>query len=148
MTPNRATFAVEIREGDSGPILSGTILQEGRAAAGGRAELFAPHAVSWPADGVRILTEHRGPAATRAIPTRNDIGEIRISTPAPPAVVAAVSGGKRYLSVEFYPTDEQTTAGGVREIRRAFVDAASLTDRPEYAQARAEVRSRRRRLWL
>ena len=41
------------------------------------------------------------------------------------------------------------TAAGVREIERATVDAAALVPSGEYAQATAEVRSKREvRLWL
>ena len=43
--------------------------------------------------------------------------------------------------------DEHWTACRVREIRRAMVSAAALTDRPEYVQARAEVRQRKERRW-
>ena len=36
---------VEVRESDGGPMLRGTVIQEGRAATGGRAELFSPFSV-------------------------------------------------------------------------------------------------------
>ena len=49
---------VEIRA--EGEHLHGQILQEGRAATAGRAELFAPGSITWPADGVRILDKHHG----------------------------------------------------------------------------------------
>ena len=51
---------VELREASDGPKLRGTILQEGRAAKGGRAELFAPGSVVWASDGIALLAEHRG----------------------------------------------------------------------------------------
>ncbi len=142
------TCNVELRESDAGPVLHGVILQEGRAAAGGRAELFAPGAVTWPAAGIAIRTEHRGRAEVQAVPERSPLGEIRISAPATPAIVQAVRAGKTGMSVEFYPVRETRTAGGVREIQLALVDAAALTDDPEYQQTAAELRSRRPRLWL
>lgn len=138
---------VEVRESEDGPKLHGTILTEGRAARGGRAELFAPGAVSWPAEGIAIRTEHRGAIQATAVPER--VGsEIRIVAPANDAIKAALAAGRDSMSVEFYPVREVRTAGGVREIERALVDAASLTDDPEYEQTRAEVRSRRVQVWL
>ena len=144
------TIPVECRSAPDGPMLRGVILQEGRAATGGRAELFAPGAAVWPSDGIAILAEHRGAELARAVPTREPNGEIRIETLATPAIFAAVEqGGKRHMSIEFRSVREVRTAGGIREIQRAHVDAAALTDRPEYGQARAEVRQRKgRRLWL
>ena len=130
-------------------MLRGVILQEGRAASGGRAELFAPGAITWPHDGIAIRTEHRGAEHGRAVPVRETNGEIRIEAPATPAVFAAVESGCRFMSVEFYPLAENRTTGGVREITRALVDGAALTNRPEYGQTAAEVRSRSsRRVWL
>ena len=82
-------------------MLHGIIVQEGRAASGGRAELFAPGSLVWPSDGVGILPEHHGTVETRAIPTREPNGEIRIAAPATPALFAAVQSGRRSMSVEF-----------------------------------------------
>ena len=147
---DRLTFEVECRSSADGPMLHGIILQEGRAASGGRAELFAPGALVWPNDGIGILTEHRGAVETRAVPTREANGEIRIATAATPALAAAVEAGRRYMSVEFHALDAIQTPAGVREIRRAMVGAAALTDDPEYEQTRAELRGRRSgvRVWL
>ena len=50
--------------------------------------------------------------------------------------------------MEFHAIREVRTAGGVREIQRALVDAAAMVASPEYAQATSEVRSTRRRIWL
>ncbi len=146
----RLTFAVECRSSEDGPMLHGVILQEGRAAAGGRAEVFAPGALVWPNDGIGILTEHRGAVEARAVPTREPNGEIRISTPATPMIVRAVDqDGKRHMSVEFHTVRENRTAAGVREIERALVDAAALVRSPEYSQTSAEVRERPEvRVWL
>ena len=139
---------VEIREATDGPFLHATIVQEGRSASQ-RFELFAPLSIIWPSDGVAILTEHRGREVGRAIPSRQPNGEIRISAKATPEIRAAFTS-KRFMSVEFTSLAETRTAAGVREIARAFVDAAAMTNNPEYVQATAEVRSKgaRRRFWL
>lgn len=142
MAPERRTIEVECRASELGPILHGCILQEGRAATGGRAEVFAPGSAVWPSDGIALRLEHLGAAELRAVPTREPNGEIRIAVPATPAILEVVEQrGRRFLSVEFEAESETTTRGGVREIRRALVSAAALTDRPEYEQAAAEVRT-------
>ena len=143
-------FKTELRETDGKPRLHGVLIQEGRAASGGRAELFAPGSVVWPDSGVTIKIGHGGPEAATAHPARHPSGEIRISAPASPAIVEAVKAGRDGLSVEFLALREQRTAGGVREISRALVDAAALVSQPEYSQARAELRSKKRKryLWL
>ena len=138
---------VEVREADDGPKLRGTILQEGRAAQGGRAEVFAPGSVIWASDGIALLGEHRGAELARAVPTRDADGSLRIETPATPAILAAYKT-RRYFSVEFHALREVRTAGGVREIQRALVDGAALVKSPEYPNAKAEVRASRRRVWL
>ena len=132
-------LAVEVREKKG--TLRGVILQEGRAASGGRAEVFAPGSVTWPAEGVAIRAEHRGDTETRAMPTRDDRGRIRIRAKATDAIRAAVRAGKTYMSVEFISLSERRTAGGVREILRALVEGAALVDSPEYDTTAAEVRS-------
>lgn len=148
MADLRHSFPVEIREG-ARPKLRGTILTEGRAASGGRAEVFAPGSVSWPHDGVGILTEHRGAVETRAHPVRGRDGGLRIEADATAPIRAAVEAGRRFMSVEFRSMEERTTAGGVREVLRAFVDNAALVASPEYDTTAAEVRSQaRRRVWL
>ena len=130
-------------------MLRGIILQEGRAARGGRAEVFAPGAAVWPVDGIGILLEHRGSPAARAIPVRADNGELQIETRATPEIFQAVNAGRRWMSVEFHSESETRTAAGVREIERAMITAAALTDDPEYHQTAAEVRTRKvRRVWL
>ncbi|MDE0338421.1 MAG: hypothetical protein OXI80_12180, partial [Caldilineaceae bacterium] len=136
--------SVECRAAEDGPMLHGVVLAEGRAATGGRAELFAPGAVTWPPDGIGIAVEHHGRAEVRAVPTRDAEGRIRVQAPATPAIFQAVQSGRRWLSVEFYSLREARTAGGVREIQRALVDQAALVSHPEYAHAQAEVRARRR----
>ena len=60
MTLLQYCVAAEVREADDGPMLRGVVLQEGRAAQGGRAEVFSPFSVMWPADGIKLLGAHRG----------------------------------------------------------------------------------------
>ena len=144
----RLTVPVECRASDSGPRLFGTILTEGRAAVGGRAELFAPGAVVWPAEGIGIGVRHLNAVETRAIPIR-DGNEIRIEAPATPALFSAVQGGARYMSLEFHALAEVRTAAGIREVTSALVTGAIVTTNPEYQQTAAEVRTRQgRRVWL
>ena len=145
----RRAVEVEIREAADGPRLTGTILQEGRAASV-RPEVFAPFALVWGTDGISIRTEHRGAEVARAIPVRSPTGEIRISAIATPEIRAAFASGKRFLSAEFQALAETRTVGNIREIQRAFIGAAAMVRSPEYNQARAEVRERasRRRPWL
>ena len=139
---------VELREADEGPMLRGTVLQEGRAAHGGRAEVFAPLSVVWPSDGINLLSGHRGAELARAVPTRDADGSPRIETPATPAILEAYAT-RKFFSVEFHAISEVRTKAGVREITRALVDAAALVSSPEYSQATAEIRARnRRKYWL
>lgn len=141
---------IEIRESKTGPMLHGVVLQEGRAAQGGRAEVFAPLSVVWSADppGIALLDEHRGSELSRAVPTRDKDGSLRIETPATPAILKAYET-RRYFSVEFHSLREVQTAGGVREIQLALLEAAAMVSDPEYKQAFAEVRARaHRRVWL
>ena len=130
---------IEVRT--EGEDLHGVILQEGRAASGGRAEVFAPGSVTWPAEGMRILDEHRGPELTKAFPTRDAEGRIKIRARATAAIRAAVASGKRYMSVEFRALEDRVTKGGVREVLRAYVDAAALVSNPEFDTTSAEVRA-------
>ena len=144
----RLTCAVECRASDSGPRLHGIILTEGRAAARGRAELFAPGAVVWPAEGIGIGVQHHNVTETRAVPIR-DGNQIRIEATATPALFAAVHGGARFMSLEFHALSEQRTAAGIREVTSALVTGAIVTADPEYSQTAAEVRTREgRRVWL
>ena len=138
---------VELREASDGPTLRGVVLQEGRAAQGGRLESFAPLSVIWPVNGIALLAEHRGSELARAVPTRAADGSLRIETPATPAILEAYAT-RKYFSVEFHAISEVRTKAGVREITRALVDAAAMVSSPEYSQATAEVRSRQRRFWL
>ena len=140
----RQTFPIELRAAESGPELHGVILQEGRAATGGRAEVFTPGSATWPQDGVEIRAEHGGPAQAVAFPVRLDDGRIEIRAAASQPIQDAVKAGKRFMSVEFHALQEQRTRGGVREIQRALLTGAALVSTPEYNQTKAEVRQARR----
>ena len=143
------TTEIEFRESDTGPRLTGTIVPEGRAARAGRAELWAPGSASWGSDGIALRAEHRGAELGRAQPVRHANGEITISTPATPELRSAFAAGRKYLSVEFHSLSEVRTAGGVRELQRAFIEAAALVPNPEYGGTEAEVRSKREvTVWL
>ena len=137
---------VEIREAAGGPTLHGVLIQEGRAATT-RAEIFAPRSLVWASDGISIRSKHLGAEASRAIPTREPNGEIRIAAPASAAIVAAFTEGRRFLSIEFHALQETRSASGVREIQSAFLPGAALVSDPEYKEAGAEIRSKRRRVW-
>ena len=131
---------VELR--DAGRTLHGTLLQEGRAASGGRAEVFAPGSVEWPSTGVGILLGHRERPEVQAMPSRESDGRIVVQAPATPAIREAVEGGRKWMSVEFHALEERLTKGGVREIQRALVPDAALVADPEYDVTSAEVRRR------
>ena len=136
---DRLTFGVECRASDSGPKLHGVLLTEGRAASGGRAELFTPNSLDWPSEGIPIRREHLGAVETRAVPTRAGV-EIRIEAEATPAIFNAVSAGARFMSVEFHALSERRTASGIREITSALATGAIVTANPEYDTTAAEVR--------
>ena len=140
---------VEIRESSDGPRITGIIVPEGRAARAGRAELFAPNSVVWSGDGIALRAEHRGAEVGRAQPVRHPDGTIRISAKATPELRAAFNAGRKYLSVEFHSLAEIRTSAGIRELTRAFVDAAALVPNPEYSGTEAEVRSQAEvKIWL
>ena len=129
-------------------MLHGVLIQEGRAASA-RAEVFAPGSLVWGSEGVAIRAAHLAGEDSRAIPTREKNGEIRIAAPASPALVAAFNEGRRFLSIEFHSLKETRSAAGVREIQSAFLPGAALVSSPEYSQATAEVRARSRpKVWL
>ena len=146
------TVPIEIREAaDSPGRITGTVLEMGRIASD-RAEVFAPGGVQFPANGIRLLAEHRGRQIMRVQPVV-DGNAIRIDAPLPDDALGREtaaeirSGRKRGLSVEFYATGEQTVSG-VREVTGALIDAAAVVPAGAYSQARVEVRNRRRRVWL
>lgn len=138
------TGAAEIRAAEDGQHLHGVLIQEGRAASGGRREVFTPRSVEWPSTGVGILTAHRQAPEIRAVPSRESDGRITVKALATPAIREAVEAGRKWMSVEFHSLEERTTKGGVREILGALVSAAALVDHPEYDTTMAEVRQRSR----
>ena len=143
---------LEIREDERlGPMLHAVILQEGRAASGGRSELFVPGSSTWPESGIEIKIGHGGQVETLAHPVRSpEGGEIRIAVRTTDRITKSVQEGTKGMSVEFFALAE-SRAGAVREIERALISGAALVSSPEYQQAKAEVRAARggrRRLWL
>ena len=146
--PDTFVVPIETRASKDGPRLRATVIQEGRAARGGKAEVFAPGSLAWPADGIAVRVKHLGPEETRAVPERLPDGRIVIDAPATPAIFQAVQSGSRHASIEFHSVAETRTAGQVREVTSALLVGAALVPNPEYHQATAEVRSRQRRVWL
>jgi len=133
--------SVEIREAEGrDPMLYGIMLQEGRAASRSRRELFTPLSVEWPASGVGVTTRHLGKVECRGQVVRHRDGRLEVTAPATPAIVAAVTSGKRFMSVEFVAVAQAMLQNGVREIRRALVDVVALTENPEYRMTSAELR--------
>ena len=141
---------VEIREARAGrePTLHATIITEGRAASE-RRELFTLGALEWPSAGIGIMTSHRGAIETRGQPVRQADGRITLTARATPAIREAVNQGRTRMSIEFRSAQEGRTRGGIREVTRAFVDAAAMVpaDGAEYTQTAAELRSRERWGW-
>ena len=139
--------AVEIRDSDdaSPGRIVGTILEQGRVASD-RREVFTVGSVRWPANGIRILAEHRGRQVMRVVPVQ-DGSRLRIDAPLPDTAIGREvaaeirSGRKTGLSVEFYSTEERTVQG-VREITGSLVDAAAVVASGAYQQAKVEVRER------
>lgn len=142
------SFEIELRQAERRePELIGTILTEGRAASGGRTELFAPGSVSWPSEGVGIAAGHDGETEVRAHPVRGRDGKLTIRARATASLRQAVENGSRFMSVEFHALQERRTQGGVREILSALVQRAALVPDPEYDTTAAELRNKRRRRW-
>lgn len=135
---------VELRE--QGRQVVGVILQEGRAASE-RREVFAPGSVQWSSSGIALKDGHGGPNIATAFPQRLNTGELEVRVPLTPGISNALRNGREGLSVEFVSLEERTTNGGIREITKAYVDAAAFVRRPEYDMAKVEVR-RRRIKWL
>ena len=147
--------AVELRDGgaDSPGRLTGVLMRYGAAGVRGR-EVFAPGALKWPDNGIRIDLDHASSPARgsvqapimRAVPVV-DGGEVRIDAPLPNTTAARdlaelmradppVYNG---LSVEFHSVREHR-AGGQRVIAEARLDGAALTDNPSYPDTGVEVR--------
>ena len=144
---------IELRAAaDSPGRIVGTVIEQGRVA-GDRPEVFAPGALQWPSNGIRLLSEHRGRQVMRVVP-EVDGTAIKIDAQLPDSAIGREvarevrAGNKRGLSIEFHAMAESVVQG-VREIRSAFMDAAAVVTEGAYDQATVEVREKkRRRLWL
>ena len=149
MTEQHSTaIPVEIREADGSQWLSGVVIAEGRAGSS-RQELFTPGSAQWSADGIVVRATHLQGEVGRAVPTRHPGGEIRIKVRATPEIRSAYESGKKFLSAEFHSLIENRAAGGtIREIESALLVGAAMVRDPEYVQATAELRSKRKRYYL
>ena len=145
---------LECRDATGSPgRLVGVILPVGRVA-GDRPELFVGEGVTTPREGIALLPEHRSTTVVmRFDPVRDGDGSLQVDhllpdTPEGVALAASVRSGKTPgLSVEFHSLDEARVSG-VREVRQSLVTAVATVPSQAYDQARAEVRSKRRRVWL
>ena len=154
MEQHRIDGALECRDATGSPgRLVGTILPVGRVA-GDRPELFVGSGVTTPREGIALLPEHRSTTVVmRFDPVRDVDGSLRVdhllpNTPEGLALAASVRSGKTPgLSVEFHSLDEAQVQG-VREVRHSLITAVATVSSQAYDQARAEVRSKRRRVWL
>ena len=151
---HRIDGALECRDATGSPgRLVGVILPVGRVAAD-RPELFVGGGVTTPREGIALLPEHRSSTVVmRFDPIRGDDGTLKIDHPLPDspegrAIAASVrSGATPGLSIEFHALDEARVSG-VREVRHSLITAVATVPAQSYDQARAEVRSKRRRVWL
>ena len=152
---HRVVSTLECRDAETGSPgrLTGIILPVGRVAAD-RAEVFVGSGVTTPRGGVALLPEHRSTTVVmRFDPIVASDGSLQVDhllpdTPAGLALAASVRSGKTPgLSIEFHSLDEARVSG-VREIRQALISAVAVVPSGSYDQSRAEVRSKRRRVWL
>lgn len=154
--PLEVRCKVECRAGaeDTGPgRIVGTLIEMGRIA-GDRREIFTPDSIQWPAGGVRLLSEHRGREVMRFVPKAQG-SQLLIDEPLPDSALGRElareirTGVKAGLSIEFHAVQEAVVSG-VREVRRAIVDAAAAVGEGAYDQATVEVRHKRRAapVWL
>ena len=105
---------------------------------------MTPGSVTFPANGVRLLLEHRGREVMRFTPIEDaTVGEWRIDAELPGHRPRAArprrssSRGRRpSLSVEMYVLDDQRVSR-VREIRSALVEATALCQRGLLSARRA-----------
>ena len=145
---------LECREATGSPgRLVGTILPVGRVA-GDRPELFVSSGVQTPSEGIALLPEHRSSTVVMHFePIRAADGALRVDHLLPDttegrAMAANVRSGRTPgLSVEFHSLAEALVSG-VREVRESLVTAVATVPLGSYDDARAEVRSKRTRIWL
>ena len=147
---------VEVREATGSPgRIIGLILPAGRVASD-RKEVFVGAGITTPSAGIRLLPEHRSTTSIMEFdPIRDADGSLRIDHRLPDspegrsAAQGIRNGTKARMSIEFHALSS-TIVSGVREIRASLVDAVALVGEGAYDQARAEVRSKRKRSrsWL
>ena len=150
---HRIDGTLECRDATGSPgRLVGVVLPVGRIASD-RQELFYGSGVTTPSGGIALLPEHRSQKVVmRFDPVRDADGTLRVDhllpdTPEGVALAASVRSGKTPgLSVEFHSLEEAQVSG-VREVRSSLITAVAVVPSQSYAQARAEVRSKRRRRW-
>ena len=149
---------VELRDGagDSPGRLTGVLMRYGSPGQHG-GETFAPGALRWPDNGIRIDTEHLSSPVKgslqvplmRAVPVVSDDGlEVRIDSPLPNTTAArdiaellrADPPVYTGLSVEFHAMREHRQ-GGQRVIDEARLEGAGMTDDPSYPSTSVEVRT-------
>ena len=151
---HRIDGTVECRDATGSPgRLVGVILPVGRVA-GDRPELFVGGGVTTPREGIALLPEHRSSTVVmRFDPIVASDGSLQVDhllpdTPEGLALAASVrSGATPGLSIEFHALDEARVSG-VREVRHSLITAVAVVPSGSYDQSRAEVRSKRRRVWL
>ena len=151
---HRVDTTLECREATGSPgRLTGIILPVGRVA-GDRPELFVGSGVQTPAEGIALLPEHRSNRIVMHFdPVRDADGSLRVDHLLPDsesgrALAASVRSGKTPgLSVEFHALAEARVSG-VREVRQSLITAVATVPSQSFNQARAEVRSKRVRVWL
>ena len=143
---------VRAESGSPGRVV-GVILPAGRVA-GDRRELFVGAGITTPSSGIRLLPEHRSQTAIMTFdPLIDPDGSLRIDARLPDtsegrsAAQNIRNGTTARLSVEFVALDSAVISG-VREVRSSLVEAVALVGSGAYDQARAEVRSKRVRVWL
>ena len=144
----RCEVTLEFREDvqrDGPGRIQGVILPLGRVA-NDRKEVFTPGSIHWPAEGVKLLAEHRGREVMRFTPVERD-GELRIDAALPDTAIGREvaddvrSGRRAGLSIEFHALADAVVQT-VREIRSALVTGAAIVQSGAYNQARAEVREK------
>ena len=148
--------AIELRaEGDGPGRLVGTLLTYGERASD-RAEVFEPHALTWPDGGIVLRRQHsRSSPIMRATPIER-AGAVVFDEELPDtaagrdAASEIRSGLFTGLSVEFRASAQRYVAS-VRRISAAALTGAGLVDSPSFTGSHVELRHgghRRRAVWL
>ncbi len=145
---------LEYRADDSNAspgLLSGVLMTYGTRGRR-RAEMFEQDSLYWRDDGIVIRELHPQPNGPQVPPIMRAMPylegrELRINAPLPNTtrgrdVAEAMKGPLPLyggLSVEFAP-EREARQGGLRLIKRAYLDGAALVLRGEYADSIVEVR--------